>query len=106
MNASDEQLRAFAVTLMMDTYTLCVDSWKKKDIYPPKIEDNLLQDVTDSLNLFKSQRVAQTIDDLREKLRDASEQQQLELLYSIQQYTQLQRQLGQARRLVITPKKH
>ncbi len=103
INTNDEQLRSFAAALMMDTYTLCVDSWKKKDIYTPKIEDNLLQDVEDSINLFKSQRIAQIIDQRRSQLRTAGEEQQAQLLAEIQQYTAIAHQLGQALGQVITP---
>lgn len=104
LSSTDEQLRSFAATLMMDTYSLCEESWKKKDIYPPKIEDNLLQDVRDSLYTFKSRRIAQLVAERREQLRDASPEEQVELLAEIQQYTNIARQLGQALRLVITPK--
>lgn len=104
IESDDEQLRTFAATLMMDTYTLCEDSWRKKDIYPPKLTDNLLQDVSDSINIFKSHRIAQTIVDLREQLRDADPDRQTDILLQIQQYTDIQRQLGKALGLVITPK--
>lgn len=101
---NDEQLRTFATTLMMDTYTLCEESWKKKDIYPPKLTDNLLQDVKDSINTFKSQRIDQILTDLREKLRDVDAEQQNEILVEIQQYSITQRMLGKALGMVITPR--
>ncbi len=95
MNSSDEGLRAFAITLMMDTYTLCEESWKKKDIYPPKIEDNLLQDVKDSLGTFKSQRLTQMIDERREQLLTTTDDERQRLLLAeIKQYTDLLHQIG------------
>lgn len=103
IGSADEQLRTFAAALMMDTYSLWEESWKKKDIYPPKIEDNLLKDVTDSLNVFKGQRIAHMIADRREQLRTATPDQQAALLAEIQQYSQVARQIGLALGHVISP---
>ncbi len=102
MNSSDEQLRVFAISLMMDTYSLS-DSWRTKGVYVPKIEDNLMQDLTESLYTFKSERIAQMIEERREQLRTASEDRQRELLAEMQQYTALGRQMQQARNIVIAP---
>ena len=102
MNSSDEQLRVFAITLMLDTYALS-DSWRAKGIFVPKIEDNLLQDLTDSIFTFKSNRLSQMIAELREQLRTASVDEERELLTQIQQYTAVARQLQQARNIVIAP---
>ncbi len=102
MNSSDEALRAFAITLMMDTYTLCEESWKKKDIYPPKIEDNLLQDVKDSLGTFKSQRLTQMIDERREQLLTTTDDERQRLLLAeIKQYTDLLHQIGRSMGMVV-----
>ena len=102
MNSSDEGLRAFAITLMMDTYTLCEESWKKKDIYPPKIEDNLLQDVKDSLGTFKSQRLTQMIDERREQLLTTTDDERQRLLLAeIKQYTDLLHQIGRNMGMVV-----
>ena len=101
IDSADEALRTFCATVMMDTYSLCEDSWRKKGIYPPKIEDALLQDVTDSLNTFKSLRIAQMIADRRERLVGASEEEQMMLLAEIKQYTDISRQIGKALGMVI-----
>ena len=102
MNSTDEQLRTFAITLMMDTYTLCEESWKKKDIYPPRIEDNLLQDVKDSLGTFKSLRLTQMIDERREQLLSTADaDRQRQLLTEIKQYTDLLHQIGSRLGMVI-----
>ena len=103
-NSSDEQLRSFAIALMFDNYTICDESWKKKDIYPPKIEDNLLQDVSESLGLFRSRRLAEMIADLRRQLVDADADHQRELLAQIQRYTMVARQIGDQLGQVITPR--
>lgn len=105
MNSNDEQLRSFVISLMIDTYTLCEESWKKKDIYPPKIVDNLLQDVDDSLGSFKSMRLAQMIAERREQLRTASVERQQQLLSEIKQYTDISRMLASKLGQVIAPRR-
>ena len=102
MNSSDEQLRVFAISLMMDTYSLS-DTWRQKGVFIPKVEDNLLQDLTESIYAFKSNRLAQMIDELREQLRSATEEREQELLVQIQQYSIIAHQLQKARNIVIAP---
>ncbi|MBO7101399.1 MAG: DNA primase [Bacteroidales bacterium] len=102
MNSDDEQLRVFAISLMMDSYSLS-DSWRAKGIFVPKIEDNLLQDLRESIYTFKSGRIAQMVAERREQLRTADEDGQRRLLAEIKQYTDLARQMQQARNIVIAP---
>lgn len=102
MNSTDEQLRTFAISLMMDTYSLS-DSWRIKGIFIPKMEDNLQQDLTDSIYTFKSGRLAQMIEELREQLPTASVERQRELLVQIKSYNVVARQLQEARHIVIAP---
>ena len=102
MNSDDEQLRVFAISLMMDSYSLS-DSWRAKGIFVPKIEDNLLQDLRESIYTFKSGRIAQMVAERREHLRTADEDGQRRLLAEIKQYTDLARQMQQARNIVIAP---
>jgi hypothetical protein len=104
IDSNDDALRTFCATVMMDTYSLCEESWRKKNIYPPKVEDNLLKDVTDSLNTFKSIRLAQMIEERRERLIGASEEDQMQLLAEIKHYSDIARQIGKALGFVITPK--
>ena len=104
IDSADDALRTFCATVMMDTYSLCEDSWRKKGIYPPKIEDTLLQDVSDSLNTFKSVRLAEMIEERRQRLIGASDEEQMELLGEIKQYSDLAHQIGRALGFVITPK--
>lgn len=103
INSSDSQLRTFAATLMMDTYSLS-DTWRSKGIFVPKLEDNLLQDIKESLYTFKTNRLAQMVAERRELLRTADEEQQRELLEEIQQMTTISRQMQQARNIVIAPR--
>ena len=102
IETADDAMRTFCATIMLDTYSICEESWKKKNVYPPKVEDNLLQDVRDSLNTFKSLRLAQMIADRRERLIGASEEEQRELLLEIKQYTDISQQVGKALGMVIT----
>ncbi len=106
LNSDDEQLRTFAITLMMDTYSLC-PGWDRKvkemGVYVPKANDNLLQDVTDSVYAFKNHRLSQMINDCREQLRNADEEKQRELLAQIKEYTSVSHQLQKARNIVISP---
>ena len=107
MNAQDKQLRTFAISLMMDTYSLC-EGWKNKvkemGVYLPKPEDNLLQDLTESIYAFKSQRMAQMTAELRERLRSAPAGEEYELLQQIKQYTDVLHQLQKTRNIVISPR--
>lgn len=102
MNSDDEQLRVFAISLMMDSYSLS-ESWRAKGVFIPKIEDNLLQDLRESIFAFKSARIAQMVAERREQLRTADEDGQRMLLSEIKQYTDLARQMQQARNIVIAP---
>ena len=102
MNSADEQLRVFAISLMMDSYSLS-DSWRAKGVFIPKIEDNLLQDLRESIYTFKSARISQMVAERREQLRTADEDGQRMLLAEIKQYTDLARQMQQARNIVIAP---
>lgn len=106
MNAQDDQLRTFAIALMMDTYTLC-EGWKSKvremGVSLPKPEDNLLQDLTESIYAFKSQRLAQLTAGLRERLLTASTDEEYELLMQVKQYTDVMHQLQKTRNIVIAP---
>ena len=91
----------------MDTYTLC-EGWEKKKkelgVFIPKPEDNLLQDLTDTVYAFKSQSVAYRMAQLRDQLRTADTDQQRDLLSQLQQYAAVNRQLQQARNIVIGPR--
>ena len=102
INSSDSQLRTFAATLMMDTYSLS-DTWRAKGIFVPKLEENLQQDITESLYTFKSNRLAHMIAERREQLHTADEDRQRELLAEIKQLTDISRQMRQACNIVIAP---
>ena len=104
MNSTDAQLRTFVAGLMVDTYSLS-DSWlKSKNIHVPTIEENLRQDLIDSLHTFKAVRLKNTIREKREQLRSTTdEERQRELLTEIEYYTKTYNTLGQALGQVIAP---
>jgi DNA primase len=106
-NSDDDALRTFAISLMMDTYSLC-KGWEKKQaemgVFIPKPDDNLLQDVTDSIYAFKIQSLTTHINDLRERMRSADTDTERRLLGEIQQYSQVLRQLQSAKGMVIAPR--
>ena len=104
MNSPDTQLQAFVAGLMVDTYSLS-DSWlKSKKIHVPTIEENLRQDLTDSLHTFKAARLKQLIHSRREQLRETTDaEHQRELLTEIDYYTKIHNTLGQALGQVIAP---
>ena len=105
VNSDDETLKTFAVSLMMDSYTLC-EGWESKrelGVFIPKIEDNLLQDLQQSLYMFKYQRLRQMMDERSEELRGADAERQMLLLAEIKQYGEVARTLQKERGIVITP---
>lgn len=102
ITADDESLRAFAVSLMLDTYRVS-DSWKEKGIYIPKVEDNLSQDVIDSLLSFKIHCVDDRIADNAHRFRSvANEEDMMMLLAEKKNLIDLRQQLGRALNRVIS----
>ncbi len=104
LSSDDTQLSSFAAGLMVDTYSVS-DSWmKKKQIHVPTIEENLRQDLTETLYTFKRQRLYQMVSSLTDQLRGADEEQQRQLLTEIQFYSNLARSIGNALGQVIAPR--
>ena len=107
LSSNDRTLRTFAISLMMDTWTLC-DGWNNKaremGVRVPKMEDNLSEDVKETLFTFKLMRLSGMMNECREKLRTANENEQRDLLAELGEYTRVYRQLGAQRGLVIGPR--
>ncbi len=101
---ADERLRTFAAGLMMDAYSVSESWFKIKNIHVPTIEENLRQDLMDSIFTFKQQRIKQIIHDKTEELRGADTERQMILLNELKYYNGLARTLGNALNQVITPK--
>ncbi len=103
LDSDDNALRSFVAGLMVDTYSVS-ESWKKlKNIYVPTIEQNLRQDLTETLYTFKRQRLSQMVRTLTDQLRTADEERQRQLLHDIHNYSSLVRKLGNALGQVIVP---
>ncbi|MBR1784293.1 MAG: DNA primase [Bacteroidales bacterium] len=103
VESPDEQLRTFAVTLMMDTVRIS-DTWADKGVYVPSLGDNLLQEVSETIFTFQSQCLARTMARLRERLRDADPDTQRSLLAELQLYTKASHELGGKRNIIIAPR--
>lgn len=101
---ADEQLRAFAAGLMMDTYSVSESWFKLKNIHVPTIEENLRQDLHDTLLTFKQQRIMQILHDKTEELRGADTERQELLLNEINYYSGMARTIGSALNQVIAPR--
>ena len=87
---------------MLDTYRVS-DSWKEKGIYIPKVEDNLSQDVIDSLLSFKIHCVDDRIADNAHRFRTvANEEDMMMLLAEKKNLIDLRQQLGRALNRVIS----
>ena len=97
----DEPLRQFAISLMMDTYRIS-DSWRKKQIFVPKLEDNLQTDVTEALLSFKLKCLDEKIADNALRLRSASGDEVLTLLEEKKQFIEMRRNIGIALHRVIS----
>ena len=104
LNSDDTQLRSFAAGLMVDTYSVSTSWLKLKQIHVPTVEENLRQDLTDTLYTFKRQRLAQMVSSLTDQLRGADEERQRQLLTEIKYYSDLSRKLGTALGQVIAPR--
>ena len=106
-SSDDDALRTFAISLMMDTYSLC-KGWEKKvkelGVFIPKPDDNLLQDVTDTVYAFKIQSLMSVINERREALRGADTEREREILMEINQYSEVLRNLQKAKGMVIAPR--
>ena len=89
---------------MVDTYSVSTSWLKLKQIHVPTVEENLRQDLTDTLYTFKRQRLAQMVSSLTDQLRGADEERQRQLLTEIKYYSDLSRKLGTALGQVIAPR--
>lgn len=102
ITADDEALRQFAISLMVDTYRVS-DTWRKKQIFVPKPEDNLKTDVSEALLSFKlkylDDRIAANALELRQAQGD---DRTLALLQEKKQLIDLRRQIGIALHRVIS----
>lgn len=98
----NEVVRDFAIGLMVDTWKISDSWWDKKKISVPTIEDNLRQDVRETLLSFKEKCVDDRIEENARRFREVSDDAELQrLLKEKYQLVVLRRQLGAALHRVI-----
>ena len=98
----DEAVRDFAIGLMVETWKISDSWWDKKKISVPTIEDNLRQDVRETILSFKEKCVDDRIEENARRFREVSDDAELQrLLKEKYQLVVLRRQLGAALHRVI-----
>lgn len=98
----DEAVKDFAIGLMVETWKISDSWWDKKKISVPTIEDNLRQDVRETLLSFKEKCVDDRIEENARRFREVSDDAELQrLLKEKYQLVVLRRQLGAALHRVI-----
>ncbi|MBP3763950.1 MAG: DNA primase [Bacteroidales bacterium] len=94
ITVDDEPLRQFAISLMVDTYRIS-DSWRKKQVYVPRLEDKLQEDITEALFSFKLKCLDNRIADNAQRMRMASGGDEMfALLQEKKQLIDLRRDIG------------
>lgn len=94
-------LRSFAISLMLDEWRIS-DTWRAKQIFVPSIEDNLQQDLCESLLIFKLKCLSDRIEDNARRFRDVkNEEDELSLLVEKKQLIDMRKRLGEALHRVI-----
>lgn len=102
ITVDDEQLRSFAISLMLDTYRIS-DSWRTKQVFVPSIEDNLQTDLMESILSFKVKCLDDRIAANAQRLRSAGgDDEMYAALQEKKQLVDLRRQLGLALHRVIS----
>ncbi|MBQ2511072.1 MAG: toprim domain-containing protein [Bacteroidales bacterium] len=97
----DDAVRDFAISLMVDTHRVSNNWWNLKHISVPSIEDNLQQDVWESILLFKAKYLDDRIDDNARRFRSASPDNINDLLAEKKALVDLKRKIGQDLHYVI-----
>lgn len=99
---ADEGVRQLAFSLMLDTYTIS-KGWENKRVHVPTIEENLDQDVAETLFNFKMKCIDARVADNARMLRLATKLEDVQrLLAEKQQLITLRRQLGAKLHRVVT----
>ena len=101
ITVDDEALRSFAISLMLDTYRIS-DTWRQKQVFVPSLEDNVQNDLTETILTFKMKCVDRRIADNARRFRDVRTNEELEqVLLEKKQLINLRRQIGMALHRVI-----
>jgi ABC-type multidrug transport system fused ATPase/permease subunit len=99
--ADDESLRSFAISLMLDTWRIS-DTWRTKQVFVPSLEDNLQDDLVETILSFKVKCIDDRIADNARRFRFVtSDEETMALLSEKKILVDLRRQLGTALHRVI-----
>ena len=97
----DEDLRSFAISLMLDTFRIS-DTWRQKQVFVPSIEDNLQTDLYESILSFKLKCIEDRIADNARRFREAKDDEEMMILLSEKKdLVDLHRKIGLALHRVI-----
>lgn len=101
VSVDDEELRSFAISLMLDTWRIS-DTWRTKQVFVPSLEDNLQLDLTETVLCFKVKCIDDRIADNARRFREVKDDEKImELLTEKKQLVEIRRQLGIALNRVI-----
>lgn len=98
----DEDLRSFAISLMLDTFRIS-ETWRQKQVFVPSIEDNLQTDLYESILSFKLKCIEDRIADNARRFREAKDDEEMMmiLLSEKKNLVDLHRKIGLALHRVI-----
>ncbi len=101
ISVDDEALRSFAISLMLDTFRIS-DTWRAKQIFVPTLEDNLQEDLNETILSFKLGCINARIADNARRLRSVeNDEEMMGLLTEKKQLVELRHQIGMALHRVI-----
>ena len=101
ISVDDEALRSFAISLMLDTFRIS-DTWRAKQIFVPTLEDNLQEDLNETILSFKLGCINARIADNARRLRSVeNDEEMMNLLTEKKQLVELRHQIGMALHRVI-----
>lgn len=102
VTSENEQLRDFAVSMMIDDYHVS-DKWQEKHIYVPTRQERVRTDVEESLLTFKLKKLDIKIDDIdRQFSYLADDEERLMLISQKMALIKIRQQLGAALNRVIS----
>ena len=94
ITADDEALRSFAISLMLDTYRIS-ESWRRKQVFVPTLEDHLREDLTETMLSFKLKCIDERIAENGRRLREARGEEEVDrLLLEKKGLVEVRRKIG------------
>ncbi len=100
--ATEPEVRAFAFSLMVDTYRIS-ELWRKKSIIVPMPEERLKEELTDSLLSFKLYKIDHLIAENNQRLKNLQpDDDVMQLMAERKQLNDVRQQIGKALNRIIT----